>query len=165
MEPNTTTGTATPLAPPARALVLVEILTVGLPFCVFKLACGLPLTATSSLGLRLLGWGLVGVGGVDTLLNVLSAIWVGIAGRRKLPVCCLQALTLAVRPSVRGGNVGTALDMMLSFSLVAWMIGSGALGTLTPGWLSSWNLAVVLNVLGAGALRLAEVLIPPPAQK
>lgn len=147
-----------PLTPQARTLTLVEILTVGLPFCVFKLACGVPLLARPHVAA--VGWALIALGVADAALNGLNGVWVGALGRRRLPVCCLQALLIALRPSARSGNVGTALDMMLSFTLVAAMIGSGALGLLPPRWLSAWNVAVVLNVLGAGALRLADALIP-----
>jgi hypothetical protein len=139
---------------PLRALTLLEIVTVGLPFCVFKVACGL--FALGFQGWAWLGWALIAWGAVDTALNVLNALTVGSVGRRWLPVCLLQALTRAVRPTPRGSDLGIAMDMMLSFVLVAVMIGSGSLGRLAPEWLSAWNLAVVLNVLGAGALRLAE---------
>jgi hypothetical protein len=138
--------------------MLVEILTVGLPFSAFKLACGVPLIADGRfawLGWVLLGWGLL-----DAVLNGINAATAAALGRRYLPVCLLQALTRAVRPTPRGADVGTALDVMLSFVLVAVMIGTGALSRLSPSWLSAWNLAVVLNVLGAGALRLADALLP-----
>ena len=150
---------ATPAASSqTRSLMLVEIVTVGLPFCVFKLACGVPLLGATRVAW--LGWVLIGWGLADALLNAVNALSVGASGRRVLPVCLLQAATQAVRPTVRGANVGTALDMMLSFVLVAAMIGASELGHLTPAWLSAWNVAVVLNVLGAGTLRLAEALRP-----
>jgi hypothetical protein len=139
--------------------MLVEILTVGLPFSAFKIACGVPLLGAGRYAA--LGWLLVGWGLLDGLMNGVNAASVVALGRRALPVCSLQALTQAVRASARGANLGTALDVMLSFVLVAVMIGAGGLSHLSPAWLSAWNLAVVLNVLGAGALRLAEALAPP----
>ena len=140
----------------ARALTLVEILTVGLPFCIFKLACGVLLLGVARfawVGALLLGWGLA-----DAIWNVANAITVGLLGRRGLSVCVLQVFTRAARPSARSANLGTALDMMLSFVLVAVVIGTGALSRLPTTWLTAWNIAVVLNVLGAGALRLADAL-------
>lgn len=139
--------------------MLVEILTVGLPFSAFKLACGVPLVGAGRfawLGWLLLGWGLL-----DAVLNVVNAATAALLGRRHLPVCLLQAVTRAARPTPRGADLGTAMDVMLSFVLVAVMIGTGTLSRLSPTWLSAWNLAVVLNVLGAGALRLADALLPP----
>jgi hypothetical protein len=146
----------TTASPPARSLTLVEILTVGLPFCLFKAACGVVLLGAGRL--PWLGWLLVAWGAADTVLNGVNAITVGALGRRGLSVCLLQALTRAVRHTERSANLGTALDLMLSFVLVAVMIGTGALSRLSPAWLSAWNGAVVLNVLGAGALRLADAL-------
>lgn len=143
----------------ARALTLVEILTVGLPFCVFKVACGVPMVGVPRLAW--LGWLLVGWGLADALVNGVNAVTVGALGRRGLAVCLLQAAARAARPSLRSAEVGTAMDLMLSFALVAAMIGTGSLTRLPPAWLSAWNLAVVLNVLGAGTLRLAEALRRP----
>src|SRR5690348_9526052 len=87
-----------PVAPTSqgRALMLVEILTVGLPFSAFKLACGVPLVGAGRfawLGWLLLGWGLL-----DAVLNVVNAATAALLGRRHLPVCLLQAATRAARP-------------------------------------------------------------------
>ena len=48
---------------------------------------------------------------------------------------------------------------MLSFTLVAAMIGLGLLMRLRPADLGIWNVSVVFNVLGAGLGRLAETVI------
>jgi hypothetical protein len=143
-----------------RVLVVIEAFTVGLPFCVFKGVCGARLTGTTAAAL---GWALIAWGAADAVLNAVNALMVGVLGRRLLPVCCLQAIAVRVLPSARGGDVGTALDAVLSFSLVAVMIGSGSIAALPRLWLTSWNLAVVLNVLGAGALRFAQALGPQRA--
>lgn len=148
------------LEPGARLQVLVEIVTVGLPFCVFKLACGVPLCGAGA-GRGILGGVLVALGLADALLNLLNGASVLALGRRTVPVCCLHALTTALGRSARAGNLGSALDMMVSFTLVATMIGAGLLTALSPRWLAAWNVAVVLNVLGAGALRLAEAARSP----
>lgn len=144
-----------------RALVFVEALTVGLPFCAFKGVWGLRLLHG---GNALLGGALVALAVLDAVLNVLNAATVLLVGRRTLPICSLHAVALALRPSTqagRGADVGTALDAALSFSLVALMIGSGAIGSLPASLLLAWNLAVVLNVLGAGVSRLAQAFAPP----
>jgi hypothetical protein len=143
----------------ARVLVLVEALSVGIPFGVFKVLCGVHLGGVA-------GWGLVALGGVDLLLNALNAVTVAVAGRRVAPVCLFHALAWAIAPAF--ADVGTALDALQSFALVAVMIGAHQLMLLPPASLDLWNAAVVLNVLGAGVLRLAQALetarpVPAPA--
>ena len=47
-------------------------------------------------------------------------------------------------------------SLLISFSLVAYMVGAGRLKLLPPGLLTFWNAAVILNVLGAGLGRFGE---------
>ena len=51
-------------------------------------------------------------------------------------------------------DLGNSIDVLLSFSLVAIVIGGGFIKQLTPDHLYLWNLAVILNVFGAGSSRL-----------
>ena len=67
---------------------------------------------------------------------------------------------LLVRRTPRASDVGSALDTVVAFSLVAAMIAASALAELKPAVLSAWNVAVILNVIGAGALRLFHALAP-----
>ena len=61
----------------------------------------------------------------------------------------------------RDSELGLAVDVFLSFALVAIVIAFGLL-LRVPAWaLPIWNLAVVLNVLGAGAGRLFVALRRP----
>jgi hypothetical protein len=133
----------------ARILVLVEALSVGIPFGAFKVICGVHLGGVA-------GWGLVALGVVDLLLNAVNAVTVAVAGRRVGPVCLFHAIVGAIAPAF--ADVGTALDALQSFTLVAVMIDAHQLVLLPPAALDLWNAAVVLNVLGAGVLRLAQAL-------
>lgn len=128
-------------------LPCAEILTVGLPFCVFKLLTGLILLGTT---LAPIGYVLLALGTVDLVLNLINLAALLVAHRRISAVCSTE---IALR---RAGDtrLGLAADVFLSFGLVAIVVGGGLLPRL-PAWaLSSWNLAVVLNVLGAGVGRL-----------
>ena len=51
-----------------RALLLVEIATVGFPFCLFKLMTGKILLGT----LPFLGWPLIALGVADAIINAAS---------------------------------------------------------------------------------------------
>lgn len=148
--------------PRERGLVALEALTVGLPFCAFKTIAGAALWAGGPAA-RVLGATLLGLAALDGLINGLNVVAVLARGRRWLPVCTLQALAIRMRPSHRSAELGTALDLMLSFGLVAAMLGLGGLAHLPATHLQIWNLSVILNVLGAGALRFAHaVALPDP---
>ncbi len=136
------------------ALAVIEAATVGLPFCAFKILTGIWLTAVPWFGP--LGIALIALGGIDALLNIVNVAALLLARRRVLPVCVLHFAAARIRPSF--ADVGLGLDTLLSFSLVATMVGLGTIGALTTAQASLWSLAVVLNVLGAGVLRLAHGL-------
>ncbi|HMV35028.1 MAG TPA: hypothetical protein PKW28_02750 [Turneriella sp.] len=130
-----------------------EILTVGLPFCAFKLIAGIALSQD-----WLTAWGIA-----DTLINTINLVWLLTARRRVTEVCLLSLLVrLLRRPArehmARWQDLGAAGDMFLSFAIVAFMLGGGFLPGL-PAWhLKAWNLSVILNVLGAGSMRLSQSL-------
>ncbi len=131
-----------------------EILTVGLPFCAFKLIAGAALSQD-----WLTAWGIA-----DTLINTLNLAWLLIARRRLTEVCLLSLLMrLMRRPAAerlaRWQDLGAAGDMFFSFAIVALMLGGGFLPAL-PAWqLKIWNLSVILNVLGAGSMRLRDSIV------
>jgi hypothetical protein len=130
-----------------------EIVTVGLPFCAFKLLTGLVALGSP---LAPLGFALLALGAADLALNGVNLVALVAVHRRAAGVCLADvALT-------RGDDRerALALDMFLSFALVAVVVGFGLLGRL-PAWgLAVWNLAVILNVLGAGGGRLLGALRP-----
>jgi hypothetical protein len=127
-----------------------EILTVGLPFCAFKLIAGAALSQD-----WLTFWGIA-----DTLINSLNLVWLFVKRRRLTEVCLLSLLVRIVRrpareQMARWQDLGAAGDMFLSFAIVAFMLGGGYLPAL-PAWqLQLWNLSVIFNVLGAGSMRLS----------
>jgi hypothetical protein len=129
-----------------------EVVTVGLPFCVFKLLTGLILIGTA---LAPLGVGLIALGAIDLVLNGLNLATLLTAHRRVSGVCLADVL---LGRGAAERELALALDMFLSFALVAAVVGFGLLLRL-PAWaLTLWNLAVVLNVLGAGIGRLVAAL-------
>jgi hypothetical protein len=149
---------------PSPRRQLFEVVTVGLPFSTFKLVVGSHLIATTPLG-----WPLLVLGVVDLVMNVGNAVGLVVRGRPFLPLCLLHGLARRLGPSSssssspptssvpeRHGELGLAVDMALAFVLVAGMIAAGQIGQLSPTALSWWNGAVILNVLGAGALRLVD---------
>jgi hypothetical protein len=139
----------------ARVLDLVEVVTVGLPFCAFKIITGLDLVSSGLAS----GWILIVLGALDAALNAVNGITVAWNGVRRAPICALDAL-FAPRGPGQGPHreLGLALDTMLAFTLVAGMIALNRLGALPAASRGAWNVAVVLNVLGAGGIRLAKAV-------
>lgn len=138
------------------ALASAEILTVGFPFCIFKLLTGVALMGTPSL--RVLGWTLVGLGAIDVVFNALNLASLLFLRRRVCGVCLVDVLVRRLERRPPRGDLGVAIDVLLSFGLVAIVIGSGLLARL-PSWaLPLWNVSVVLNVLGAGIGRVLAAL-------
>jgi hypothetical protein len=146
------------MTPGARRLLhLLEIATVGFPFCAFKFLTGGVLIALPAW--RAMGWGLVALGAVDLVLNVAN-FSLAIVGRESpVAVCTAQHVLAGARPgNPSWKQLGLSVDAMLSFTLVATMIGFGFLPRLSHADLGVWNTCVVFNVLGAGLGRLAETL-------
>ena len=135
------------MAPTSRGTLLVETLSVGVPFVAFKAVFGVWCLGA---GLAPVGGALLGLAALDLGLNLVNAGTLLARGRRVLPVCGLAWAA--------GERLGTALDTALAFGLVALAIGFGLLPSLEPRALHAWNWAVVVNVLGAGLSRLGSAL-------
>lgn len=135
-------------------MLILESLTVGLPFCAFKIITGHFYSQQ---------W-LIILGIFDIVINVLNVITLLIFKKRYLYACTFSNLVkLIKRPreerKIKWEDFGNSLDMALSFILVALMIAKGNLSELPSTQLAIWNLSVVFNVLGAGLGRVANSII------
>jgi len=132
-----------------------EIVTVGIPFCAFKLLTGAIALGSPAAGL---GYVLVGLGAIDLVLNTINLVTL-LTMRRRVSAVCLTEVVLA---GGRGdASLGLAIDVFVSFGLVAVVVGASLLSRLSPWQLMVWNIAVVLNVLGAGIARLLGAVRGP----
>ena len=139
-------------------LPALEVLTVGLPFCVFKLLTGA--IALGAPSLVPLGYALIALGVVDAVLNLVNLLAL-LTVQRRISGVCLTDLVLRALGRTERPDLGLAVDVFLSFALVAIVVGLGFLVHL-PRWaLLMWNMSVVLNVLGAGIGRLVTALRKP----
>ena len=136
---------------------LLEVVTVGLPFCVFKALGGVLLDASGQRAAALI---LVTWAAADFVFNLWNLGGLLFVRRRIVGTCTLAALGGARTGGrhSRGAELGTALDVLVSFVLVACVVGLGFIPRFTPEALRLWNGAVVLNVLGAGLARFAGAL-------
>lgn len=128
---------------------LLEVLTVGLPFCGFKILAGLSLGGA--------GWLLVGLGVLDAVINLVNLAGLLAYRTRPMAACTLALATYPFRGTGASPqkwlDLGNSLDVLLAFALVAVMIGFGRLGAMPAERLAVWNACVILNVLGAGLAR------------
>lgn len=128
----------------------LEIITIGLPFCVFKCVTGLYYGQH---------W-LVILGVIDLVINFMNLLSVIFRKRRVMDACFISfVVRLIKKPRVERKtlwqDLGDSSDVLLSFVLVATVIATGAIGKLPADHLATWNLAVILNVLGAGYGRFS----------
>ena len=109
-------------SPAAWVLPATEIVSVGLPFCAFKVLTGT--IALGEAGLGAVGWLLIGWGAIDLVLNALNLGALLVVKRRVTGVCLAQVLHERLRPA-GGADLGLAIDVLLSFVLVAVVVGFG----------------------------------------
>ena len=128
-----------------------EILTVGLPFCAFKILAGLGLAQA---------W-LVFWGALDLIINAANLLALLTRRHRATDACLLSLVVRSLKSptrqeTARWQELGNSVDVLLSFAIVALMLGAGFLKFLSPAQLAAWNVSVILNVLGAGSTRLSQ---------
>lgn len=139
---------------------VLEVVTTGFPFCVFKATAGAHLFTR---GATLPGAALVLLGAVDLAINVGNLAALTTVRHRVTNACTLSMVSRRLRlfPGTANrylADFGNSLDVFLSFSLVAFMVGLGRIGSMPPLHVALWNAAVVLNVLGAGLSRVEASL-------
>ncbi|HNZ02988.1 MAG TPA: hypothetical protein PKK50_02480 [Myxococcota bacterium] len=140
---------------------LLEVITVGLPFCVFKLVTGKLLLF--DIGLPVTGGILLVLGFMDLIINLVNVGFLIAKHRRGAGICTMTFLVglfegRAGRPSARLTEVAAALDVILSFILVVVMINAGLLAGLPRTEILMWNIAVSFNVIGAGYAQLSRAI-------
>jgi hypothetical protein len=144
---------------PIHLKSIIEIVTVGFPFCGFKLLTGLYLRhLDGQVFLSSMGMLLMILGMLDLMVNTANLLSFISVKRRIWSSCVAAGLS---RYSGRSHHLGEAFDVFLSFTLVALMVAFGAIPELPGFFLGLWNASVVINVLGAGVGRLASTLDSP----
>jgi len=132
---------------------LFEIITVGFPFCAFKILAGLALGQV-----WLIFWG-----ALDLIINTANLLALIISRHRATDACVLSLILRSLKKPTSTAKplwqeLGNSVDVLLSFAIVALMLGGGFLKLLKPAQLMLWNISVILNVLGAGSMRLSQSL-------
>lgn len=133
-------------------LELSEVVTIGLPYCCFKILAGLSFRG-------FWGWSLIALGCLDAVINAANALGLLARRERVIDACFFGVCTRPFRGSdgVRTWqDFGNSLDVLLCCSLVVYMIARGGLSGLSERQIALWNLCVILNVAAAGLSRFGR---------
>ncbi len=140
---------------------ILSILTVGFPFVGYKVFGGIIIShmydgtvAANIVAMLFIVWGLV-----DFVLNAVGLYTVCCRGEIRYPVCLLSLLSQKHHFLSRWRDVGEAVDTLLSFSIVALVVGKNLFVFLDGAQVKVWNICTVVNVLGAGVARLGTSLL------
>jgi hypothetical protein len=138
----------------------IAIITIGFPFASFKLLLGITFfkmlfsPVSYIVGTILIGWSIV-----DFLINGINLFMLLFRDRYLTNVCLLTSIFASKNSCFKNNHLawkelGTALDVMLSFFLVAVMVGGNLFHYLSDWEFKLWSVSVVVNVLGAGITRI-----------
>ena len=131
-----------------------QALTIGVPFCTYKLLFGLlagrvGLEQSKDL-LSVLSWLIMAWALVDLLMNMIRVVYF-LAGRPSPVVYCIiaQAGRLFHRPSLF-----LAIDTLVSFSIICFVLWSGWIAFLRPAESYLWNAATTLNLISISFVNI-----------
>lgn len=128
-------------------------LTIGIPFCIFKLLFGVSavrLGSSSHPLLTLFGWCVVAWAGADLLMNVGRAV-LDLSGKPSpFDYCTIAQIGRIFHMPM----VFLAADTLLSFSIICAMLWSGWIATLTLSESYLWYAATTLNLISLSVVSL-----------
>ena len=132
-----------------------QALTIGLPFCAFKMLFGLLCWragggAQASSPLSVLGVMVMAWAAIDFLMN-LARIFFQLAGRASPIEYCIiaQAGRLIGRP-----KLFLAMDTLASFSIICIVLWSGWIASLSPLEARIWIAATTLNLISVAFVNI-----------
>jgi hypothetical protein len=128
-------------------------LTIGIPFCIFKLLFGVSAVRIGSFSNPILtfsGWCIIGWAGADLLMNAGRATLDILEKPSPFEYCIIAQIgRLFCMPMVF-----LAVDTLLSFSIICAMLWSGWIATLTLSESYLWYAATTLNLISLSLVSL-----------
>ncbi len=131
-----------------------QALTIGVPFCVFKLIFGLLCVRVggeqqsgllASFGWLVIAWALT-----DLVMNLARVIFHILGRRSPIEYCTIaQAGRLFERP-----RLFLAVDTFISFSIICFALWSGWIMRLSPEESCFWYAATTLNLMGISVVNI-----------
>jgi hypothetical protein len=131
-----------------------QVLTIGVPFCAFKLIFGalcLQIGAEQLSGfLVAFGWLILAWASIDLIMNMARVLF-QMAGRNSPVEYCSIAQIGRV---FRRPRLFLAFDTFISFSIICFMLWSGWIGRLSPAESYLWYAATTLNLIGISTVNM-----------
>jgi hypothetical protein len=129
-----------------------QALTIGVPFCVFKLIFGLLAlrAGASSVILSVFAWLVIAWALTDMIMN-LARVYFHLSGREApIEYCTIaQAGRLFKRP-----GLFLAIDTLLSFSIICFVLWSGWITQLSRQEAYFWYAATTLNLISISVVNI-----------
>jgi hypothetical protein len=128
-------------------------LTIGIPFCTYKMLLGVTavrIGAGTNPLLVALGWIITGWAGIDLIMNLARVISDLIHRPAQFEYCTIAQLGQFFHAPL----VFLAIDTLLSFSIICFMLWSGWIAMLTPVETMFWVAATTLNLISLSLVSL-----------
>lgn len=128
-------------------------LTIGIPFCIFKLLFGITavrIGTPTNLFLAIFGWLVIGWAGTDFLMNAGREISDLFHKPNRFEYCTIAQFGRVFHMPM----VFLAVDTLLSFGIICYMLWSGWIATLTPFESYLWYAATTLNLISLSLVSL-----------
>lgn len=128
-------------------------LTIGIPFCIYKALFGLAairVGTPSNFPLAVFGWIVVAWAGIDLIMNTERAVFDIIHEPDRLEYCTLALIGRIVKKPM----LFLAIDTLISFALICFMLWSGWITrlTVTESWL--WYAGTTLNLISLSIVSI-----------
>jgi hypothetical protein len=122
-------------------------LTIGFPFCIFKVLCG---RVAFDSGHSIIGGLLCLWGAVDFLFNLVRLIQGFMGVKRKIQFCLLAV----IGGIFNHAPLFLAIDTLLAFSIICLVLWTGWIQKLTSLELKFWLAATTINLLSVGVVQI-----------
>ena len=129
-----------------------QALTIGVPFCIFKLLFGLLALRTGKpdFGLTILGWIVIVWSIADLLMNMARVVQDLAGMQSSIEYCTIaQAGRIFSRP-----QLFLAIDTMVTFSIICFVLWSGWIVWLSRYESYLWYAATTLNLISISAVNV-----------
>jgi hypothetical protein len=128
-------------------------LTVGIPFCIYKLLFGISAVRTGAatgVFMTILGWSVIAWAGLDLVMNT-GRVFLDLLHKPSYFEYCTiaQAGRIFHMPMVF-----LSLDTLVSFLIICFMLWSGWITRLTPAESVLWYVATTLNLISISLVSL-----------
>ena len=128
-------------------------LTIGIPFCIYKVLFGVTAVrvgSTTGISLTVFGWFIIAWAGLDLMMNTGRVLLDLLHQPARFEYCTIaQAGQIVHLPMVF-----LAIDTLISFVIICFMLWSGWIMHLTQTESYLWYAATTLNLIGLSAVSL-----------